>query len=84
MKRNNKIKIPKITMSYKLTINEPKMKDNTLENNCCDIKELERFLGLLNHTGLNGTFYLKMMCDEQTLFAIEYQVKDGKLVGYEL
>jgi hypothetical protein len=27
---------------------------------------------------------LKMMCDEQTLFAIEYQVKDGKLVGYEL
>ena len=84
MKKSNKIIIPKITMSFKLSVLDTKLKENEYTNNNCDIKELERFLGLMKHTQINGTFYLKIVCDSQTLFAIEYKVKDGCLVGFEI
>ena len=82
MKR--KITIPTITYSYKLVVNDPSMKEQSFEQEQVDIKDLQRFIGLMSYTQLNGRFELVMWCDNEKLFSTHYQVKDGKLEGVEL
>lgn len=84
MKKNNKIEIPHIKLSFKLIVLDTKLKENTVENNNADIKELERFLALMKHTQINGTFELKMICNDKNLFEIQYKVNNGILEGFEI
>lgn len=84
MKKKTTIEIPTIYLSFKLSVIDTKLKEQDFENSKCDIKELERFLALMKHTKINGTFVLKMICNGKNLFCNSYNVKDGLLEGYEI
>lgn len=75
MKKNNKIKIPKINMSYKFYSYDYNIIE---ENTCCDSKELKGFLEQLKNKQLNGTLCLYMLSDEKIVLSVEYKVKDGE------
>lgn len=74
MKKNNKIKTHKITMSYKFSDNLYEV----IEVNNCGIKEFEGFLEQLKHDKLNGVLYLYMLSDDKIVLSVEYKVKDGE------
>ena len=84
MKKTKIFNIPKITMSYTLSVKDTTLKQQTFSQDNQSVKELERFLALMEHTQLNGTLTIKMLIDGKTLFNNTFAVKDGKLEGIEL
>lgn len=75
MKKNNKIKEHKITMSYLFISNDKKI---NLSNDNCDSKEFKRFLEQLKNDKLNGYLFLEMYSDMHKIFSVKYLVKNGE------
>lgn len=75
MKKNNKNKSYKITMSYLFISNDKKI---NLNNDNCDSKEFKRFLEQLKHDKLNGMLSTSFSSDNHIIFLARYLVKDGE------
>lgn len=84
MKKTKIFNIPKITLSYTLSVKDTTLKQQSFSQENQSVKELERFLALMEHTQLNGTLTIKMLVDGKTLFNNTFAVNDGKLEGLEI
>lgn len=82
MKKNNKNKAHKITMSYLFISNDKKI---NLSKDNCDTKEFKRFLEQLKKEQLNGILLTEMSSDNHIIFVARYLLKNGdcEVINYD-